>query len=127
MSTSDSMNLLSSGPAGPVKFGEVAVLLGAGDHVAVAKQSLRPGTVLILDDGSELRISQMVPTGHKFALKPVASGEPVIRYGQNIGFATQDIKTGQHVHVQNLNIQGMGKSQARLRFLRGLRTGRTRS
>ena len=108
MSTSESMNLLSSRPAGPVKFGEVAVLLGAKDHVAVAKQSLRPGTVLILDDGSELRINQMVPTGHKFALKPVASGEPVIRYGQNIGFATQEIKPGQHVHVQNLSIQGMG-------------------
>ena len=104
----DSMNLLKQGSRESVPFGDVAVILGADDHVAVAKQSLLPGTVLVLNDGSQLRISQMVPTGHKFALRPVASGDPVRRYGQYIGFATQDINPGQHVHVQNLSIQGMG-------------------
>lgn len=108
MVTTDSMSLSGRKPTGPVKFGDVAVLLTAGDHVAIAKQSLLPGTVLVMDDGSELRVSQMVPTGHKVAIQPVASGDPVVRYGQQIGFATQDIAVGQHVHVQNLSIKDMG-------------------
>lgn len=104
----DSMNLGGAGSKGPFQMRDVAVLLTAGDHVVVAKQSLLPGTVLIMDDGSELRVSQMVPTGHKVAVRPVKNGEPVQRYGQNIGFATTDIQPGQHVHVQNLSIKDMG-------------------
>ena len=105
---SESMNVVSQGPKGPFPFGEVAVRLTAGDHVAIAKQSLLPGTVLTMNDGSELRVAGMVPVGHKFALTAVASGDPVVRYGQQIGFATQDINPGQHVHTQNLNIKDMG-------------------
>lgn len=105
---SESMNLVSKGPKGPFPFGDVAVRLTAGDHVAIAKQSLLPGTILLLEDGSELRVTQMVPTGHKVAIADVAEGDPVVRYGQQIGFATQEIKVGQHVHVQNLNIKDMG-------------------
>ncbi|MCC6790888.1 MAG: altronate dehydratase, partial [Thermomicrobiales bacterium] len=104
----DAMNVVSQGPKGPFPFGEVAVRLSAGDHVAIAKQSLLPGTILIMEDGSELRVAQMVPVGHKVAIVPVADGDPVVRYGQQIGFATQEIKPGQHVHTQNLNIKDMG-------------------
>ena len=104
----ESMNVVSQGPKGPFPFGEVAVRLTAGDHVAIAKQSLLPGTILKMNDGSDLRIAGMVPVGHKFALTSVASGDPVVRYGQQIGFATQDINPGQHVHTQNLNIKDMG-------------------
>src|SRR5215208_4524614 len=105
---SESMNVVSQGPKGPFPFGEVAVRLTAGDHVAIAKQSLLPGTILTMNDGSELRIAGMVPVGHKFALTAVASGDSDVRYGQQIGFAPQDINPGQHVHTQNLNIKDMG-------------------
>jgi altronate hydrolase len=39
------------------------------------------------------------------AVLPVTPGEPVRRYNQIIGFATQAIAPGQHVHVHNM---GMG-------------------
>ena len=104
----ESMNVVSQGPKGPFTFGDVAVRLTEGDHVAIAKQSLLPGTMLTMPDGSELRIAGMVPVGHKFALTRSRSGDPVIRYGQQIGFATQDIDPGQHVHTQNLTIKDMG-------------------
>ena len=32
-----------------------------------------------------------IPAGHKFALKEIAKGEYVIKYGEIIGRATQDI------------------------------------
>ncbi|HEY8446683.1 MAG TPA: altronate dehydratase family protein [Thermomicrobiales bacterium] len=104
----EAMTLMSRAPQGPVPLNDVAVLLNPIDDVAIAKQPLLPGTILRLDDGSEVRVSQMIPTGHKVALRPVALDAPVRRYGQIIGFATQEIAPGQHVHTQNLSIKEQG-------------------
>jgi altronate dehydratase len=96
---------LAKAPKEPVELANVAVLLHPDDEVAVAKQSLLPGTQLILKDGSIVRVSQMVPMGHKVALMDIPYDGVVHKYGQIIGFATQEIKAGQHVHTQNLGIK----------------------
>jgi len=43
-----------------------------------------------------------VPAGHKIAVRDIAQGQPVRRYNQIIGFASQAIRAGEHVHVHNL-------------------------
>jgi altronate dehydratase small subunit len=48
---------------------------------------------------------QDIPFGHKFALSDIALHEPVTKYGEAIGLATQPIKAGQHVHVHNMESQ----------------------
>lgn len=40
--------------------------------------------------------------GHKYAIRPIAAGEDVIKYGMSIGHATADIAAGEHVHVHNV-------------------------
>ena len=40
--------------------------------------------------------------GHKYALRDIAAGENIIKYGNPIGHATQDIKKGDHVHSHNV-------------------------
>lgn len=40
--------------------------------------------------------------GHKYALRPISSGEKVIKYGFPIGTATMDIKKSELVHSNNL-------------------------
>lgn len=40
--------------------------------------------------------------GHKIALRNIAKGEPVVKYGFPIGRATQDIAEGEWVHSHNL-------------------------
>ena len=40
--------------------------------------------------------------GHKYALRDVAEGENVVKYGMPIGHATQAIAKGEHVHTHNL-------------------------
>ena len=40
--------------------------------------------------------------GHKYALRDIAEGENVIKYGMPIGHATCAIKKGEHVHVHNV-------------------------
>ena len=41
-------------------------------------------------------------TGHKFALTDIAKGEKVIKYGMPIGYATENIAKGAHVHTHNV-------------------------
>ena len=40
-------------------------------------------------------------------------GQPVRRYGQVIGFATQDIAVGDHVHTQNLGVGDLSRRSLR--------------
>ena len=39
--------------------------------------------------------------GHKVATRPIPNGAPVMKFGQIIGYATDDIPPGAHVHVHN--------------------------
>jgi altronate hydrolase/galactarate dehydratase len=81
---------------------EGVIRLHAADNVVIALQDLSAG-VPLADPG--LVTAAPVPRGHKIAARAVARGEAVIRYGQTIGQATEDIPPGAHVHSHNL---GMG-------------------
>ena len=48
-------------------------------------------------------------SGHKYALRDIAEGENIIKYGQPIGHATEDIKRGDHVHTHNVKTNLSGK------------------
>src|SRR2546427_2872148 len=82
---------------------ERAILLRAEDDVAIAKKELTAGTVLE-DGAARIEVRADIKPGHKVARHAVRRGHPVRRYGQVIGFATQDIEVGDHVHSHNLDI-----------------------
>lgn len=52
--------------------------------------------------GINLAGDDKIPAGHKFALKDINKGEPVVKYGEIIGRATCDIKKGDWVHTHNV-------------------------
>lgn len=72
------------------------------DNVAVALTALSSGQNVTVD-GIALTTVTDVPAGHKVALFPIKVGEKVIKYGFPIGYATEDIPVGAHVHVHNLH------------------------
>lgn len=90
--------------ATPVELREAAVLLHEQDTVAIARLPLSRGVVLRLPDGRLIESRQRIQAAHKLALRDIAQGQPVIRYGSIIGFATQDIAAGTHVHTHNLAV-----------------------
>ena len=50
-----------------------------------------------------------VPYGHKIALRDIAKGEPIMKYGESIGCASHDIKKGDYVHIHNMDaMRGRG-------------------
>ena len=80
------------------------LVLNSADNIAVALTTLDVGS----DTPQGVSTIKRVPKGHKFALRAIAAGEPVVKFGQIIGFATQEIPAGDWVHEHNC---GMGEEK----------------
>jgi len=84
------------------------VLHDPADSVAVVVvEGVQAGTALtglILDEDRTIALScvEDIPIGHKVALKDMAPGDTVIKYGVDIGKVVAPIKKGQHAHVHNI-------------------------
>ena len=83
------------------------IRLHPGDSVVIARAALLPGAT-----AEGVAVTERIPAGHKVAVKPIAVGEAIHRYGQIIGFATQPIAPGQHVHTQNCGMGDFAKDYA---------------
>lgn len=82
-----------------------AILIHAVDDVATAIVDFRKGDVgKFAKDGDlvEISIAENIPKYHKFAVRDIAKGEAVRKYGEMIGVATQSCSKGSHVHEHNL-------------------------
>ena len=97
---------------GVVPLAEAAVHLHPLDDVAIAKAALQAGATLRLASGEKVTLRGFIPGGHKVALRPIAAGEAVRRYGQVIGFASQPILPGEQVHTHNLDVHGFEREYA---------------
>jgi len=85
------------------------IRIHAADNVVIARRQLLGGTVLE-DEGKAVTVTGLIPPGHKIATRSIAAGEPVRRYNQIIGNATQAIAAGQHVHTHNLAFSSFARS-----------------
>ncbi len=83
--------------ADPVRI----LLLSEADNVGVALTAIAPG-VCVSVGGAAVAVREAIPAGHKIAVRPIAEGESVVKYGAPIGEATRTIAPGEHVHVHNL-------------------------
>lgn len=92
-----------------VRLAEVALVLRPDDDVAITTRDLAAGTALTTATGI-LLVRGDVPRSHKLALRDVAAGATVHKYGQSIGLATADILAGDHVHSHNLGMDGTARA-----------------
>lgn len=46
--------------------------------------------------------NQNIDYGHKIAIKDIYEGDFIIKFGEKIGIAVQNIKKGDHVHIHNI-------------------------
>jgi len=84
------------------------------DNVAVALTDLKKGEQVnaLLDDISvDVVLHEDVAVGHKYALRDVAKGEEVIKYGLPLGKALRDIRAGEWVHIHNCRSRRFGSIQ----------------
>jgi altronate hydrolase len=82
------------------------------DNVAVALRALDEGAPATVGSRS-VRAKQLIPQGHKLALGPLAIGDPVVKFGEIIGFASAPVEPGDWVHSHNLTADAFSRQCSR--------------
>ena len=101
---------MSKSPTSPTST-DATIQLHSNDDVVIARRAIAPGTQLNAGAGSNgIVTTGDIPAGHKVAARSLASGAPVRKFDQMIGFATQDIAAGAHVHSHNLSFGDFERS-----------------
>jgi altronate dehydratase small subunit len=80
------------------------LVINKEDNVATAIKDINENEIVSFLIGHELkniRVKEKILFGHKFALKKINKGGKVIKYGESIGKATENINLGYHVHIHN--------------------------
>jgi altronate hydrolase len=70
--------------------------LNAADNLVVAVDTVPQGTMV-----HGVAATTRIPRGHKMASAKIERGAPVLKFGQIIGFASEDIAPGAHIHTHN--------------------------
>ena len=83
------------------------IKLGPNDDVAMALNALAVGSNVEVESpggggNQQIRLSEDIPLGHKFALRDLKAGHRVIKYNMEIGTALKDIPQGAWVAEHNL-------------------------
>lgn len=82
-----------------------ALMLSNKDNVATSLEDVEAGTDVRVRMGKEvstIKALERIPFGFKIAVTDIFKGLNVIKYGESIGIASQDIKRGQLVHIHNI-------------------------
>ncbi|MDI6600766.1 MAG: UxaA family hydrolase [Thermoanaerobacteraceae bacterium] len=84
------------------------IIINDKDNVAIALTDLPAGKE-IKAGNDVIIVQESIPYGHKVALKDISKGEEIIKYGEVIGAAVENIKKGSHVHTHNMaGLRGRG-------------------
>ncbi|MCA9060197.1 MAG: UxaA family hydrolase, partial [Planctomycetaceae bacterium] len=77
------------------------ICLDPRDNVVVARVAVGAGETMQCGDVT-IPVSEHIGPGHKMAVREIAAGDDIVKYGQPIGTAGQAIAPGQWVHVHNV-------------------------
>ena len=77
---------------------------GVGVVVVEGVKSGQPLSGWIMEDDKDLKVTAKsdIPIGHKVALRDMAPGDTVLKYGIDMGKVVAPIQAGDHAHVQNI-------------------------
>lgn len=78
------------------------VVLAPGDNVGVATRSIGSGQEARDLRGIAVEAIEAIPLGHKIALRDMAAGEQIVRFGVPVAEARSAIHRGALVHVHNV-------------------------
>jgi (2R)-sulfolactate sulfo-lyase subunit alpha len=78
-----------------------------GDHVGVATSPIVEGEKVVgvfMEDNTEIEVVSRgnIPLGHKISLVELNEGEPVLKYGVQVGITTSNWVVGDYVHTHNI-------------------------
>jgi altronate hydrolase len=84
----------------------LTIRLNANDNVVVARAEILPGTSI---PGENVATGASIPRGHKIATQAIPKGATVTKYDQIIGYASEDIAPGDHIHTHNCEFRSVDR------------------
>lgn len=78
-----------------------ALIMDSSDNCATAIEKIEEKEEIMIED-EIIKTLDLIPFGHKLALKKIQTSEKIIKYGQIIGMATKDIDKGEWIHTHNI-------------------------
>ncbi len=81
---------------------ENAWIIHPRDNVAVVLRSVTSGEMVRAAGADPFPALEDIPVSHKIALREIAAGEEIIKYGQPVAVSTCSIRKGEWVHTHNL-------------------------
>lgn len=84
---------------------KLAKLIDEKDNVVTVVADCVAGEEVTVRFGGKetaYKCNQDVPFGHKIAIVDIKKGDKIVKYGEPIGSASQDIKKGDRVHTHNV-------------------------
>ena len=85
------------------------IQLDPADNVAVALEAVTAGDTC---SATGVAAAAEIPAGHKMATRDIATGDAVRKFNQIIGFASEAIQAGDHIHTHNCAFQGFERDYA---------------
>ncbi len=80
------------------------LMMDEKDNVGIALSDVEKGEwVTVEGTGDSFQALEKIPSSHKIALVDIMEKQPILRYGEPIGYATKMIHKGDWVHVHNLD------------------------
>ncbi|WP_369282792.1 UxaA family hydrolase [Oscillibacter sp. GMB15532] len=85
------------------------IRLNSKDNVGVVVQDVNAGEEVDFGNGLVVTALDSIALPHKLALVDIEAGSYIIKYGEIMGYATQDIPVGRHVHDHNCDSEKLMK------------------
>jgi hypothetical protein len=78
------------------------LIIHSGDNVGVVLEDTGKGIEAVFRDISVVA-QEDIEFAHKIALRDIAVGEEIIKYGESIGYALKEIRKGEWIHIHNID------------------------
>lgn len=86
-----------------------AVKIHSRDNVVTMLQDVKKGEEILYDNGGTIKSKMDIEAGFKAAVEKIKKGDNIIKYGEIIGRAVQNIELGEEVHLHNVEgLRGRG-------------------
>jgi altronate dehydratase small subunit len=94
---------------------EKMIILYPRDNVGIIKKDVEKGEMIVIDEEkfrNSIKVRESIPYRFKIALRDIHIGEEILKSGEIIGKAKEEIKKGEMVHVHNIEgLRGRGDLQ----------------
>ncbi len=77
------------------------IIIDSKDNCGTALDKIPQGATVDLINKT-IKINNLIPLGHKFAIMNIKKGNNIIKYREVIGVSTEDINEGDWIHTHNI-------------------------